>query len=208
MTADQPGPTHHPFRKWLHRILPVLGLILFVAAIMVLRRQLKQHGWHEIFQAFEELPWRRIIIAVACTLVGYLILTGYDYLAMRYIQRKLTYWRVGMAAFIGYAFSNSIGHSFLTGGTVRLRLYTVWGLTGLEIAKIVLFTHVTFYLGMLLLIGGACILEPAVIRLETERLGIGLPNAVVIALGALMLSVVAVYFIWSVWQHKDIHIRS
>jgi uncharacterized membrane protein YbhN (UPF0104 family) len=155
MTADQPGSTRHSnFEPGCTACLPVIGFILFLAAIWVLRRQLKQHGWHEIFKAFEELPWRRIIIAVLCTLVGYLILTGYDYLAMRYIHRSLAYWRAAMAAFIGYAFSNSIGHSFLTGGTVRLRLYSVWGLTGLEIAKIVLFTHVTFYLGMLLLIAG------------------------------------------------------
>jgi uncharacterized membrane protein YbhN (UPF0104 family) len=209
MSADQPGSKRHSkLRTWLHRVLPLLGLVLFVAAIWVLRHQLRQHGWHEIFSAFEDLPWSRIIVAVVCTLVGYLILTGYDFLAMRYINRSLAYWRVAMAAFIGYAFSNSIGHSFLTGGTVRLRLYSVWGLTGLEIAKIVLFTHVTFYLGMLLLIGGACIFEPRVIERESARVGVGLPEPLVIAIGALMLAVVAGYFVWSIWQRTDIRIRS
>src|SRR5262245_41194951 len=209
MPEDQPGSSHHHmFRTWLHRVLPAVGLLLFIAAIWVLRRQLKQHGWHEIFNAFEDLPWRRIIIAVLCTLIGYLILTGYDFLAMRYIHRSLAYWRVAMAAFIGYAFSNSIGHSFLTGGTVRLRLYSVWGLNGLEIAKIVLFTHVTFYLGMLLLIGGACVFEPAAINREATRVGVGVPEPVVIALGALMLMVVVGYFIWSAWQREDIRIKS
>jgi len=58
-----------------------------------------------------------------------------------------------LASFAGNAFSNTIGLSTLAGSSVRFRLYTSWGLSPGEIAKIVVFTTLTLWLG-LLSIGG------------------------------------------------------
>src|SRR5690349_4050160 len=110
-------------RTAIHRLLPLVGLVLFLLAVWVIYRQMHKHPWGEIVDAFQSIGWRNIELAVGFTIVGYFILTGYDYLAMYYINHTMKYRRAALAAFIGYAFSNSIGHSFLTGGGVRFRLY-------------------------------------------------------------------------------------
>jgi phosphatidylglycerol lysyltransferase len=81
-------------------------------------------------------------------------MTGYDLLAMRYIRRPLPWIKVGFAAFVSYAFSNTIGLSVLTSGSVRYRLYSRWGLTAVEITKVVIFTALTLWLGILT-VGGS-----------------------------------------------------
>src|SRR5262245_8494638 len=130
------------FGTLLKRFAPLLGIALFGLAVWALYLQLKSNSIDDILGAFAKLPMDRIGLAILFTVLGYGILTGYDYLAMKYVQHSVSYRRIAMAAFIGYAFSNSIGHSFLTGGGVRYRLYTMWGLTALEVVKVVVFAHV------------------------------------------------------------------
>jgi phosphatidylglycerol lysyltransferase len=51
------------------------------------------------------------------------------------------------ASFLSYAISNNVGHAWLSGGTMRYRLYTGWGMSGMSIAKVVLFCTVSYFLG-------------------------------------------------------------
>ena len=45
-------------------------------------------------------------------------MTGYDALALRMMRVPLAYRRIGLASFIGYAFSNNIGLSMIAGASV------------------------------------------------------------------------------------------
>lgn len=189
-------------RTFIHRLLPVIGLVLFILAVWVIYRQMHSYRWADIVAAFGIIPWPNIAMAILFTIVGYTILTGYDYLAMYYVNHAIKYRRVALAAFIGYAFSNSIGHSFLTGGGVRYRLYTIWGVSGVNIAKVIAFGHVAFYLGMLVLIGQGCLLEPGPVSDEVH-----LPKMVVQIIGAVMLVLVLWYFIWTVRRRKPLSLK-
>jgi len=80
-------------------------------------------------------------------------MTGYDFLALKYINHPLPYIKTAFASFVGYAFSNNIGLSMLAGGSVRYRLYSAWGLSVYEITKVVLFCTATLWLGFLTLAG-------------------------------------------------------
>ena len=191
----------HPLRRWLPRLLPVLGILLFVLAIWTLHAQMQQHKWEDVVAAFRGMPLGTIVLAFALTAAGYITLTGYDLLAMRYIRHALQYRRVALAAFIGYAFSNNIGHSYLTGTTVRFRLYSAWGLTGLDIARVVAFSHVAFYLGTLLLIGEGCLFEPQPVGDELH-----LPAIAVQVIGAVMLALVVAYLIWTVRRRTPLRV--
>lgn len=189
-------------RTWLHRLLPLVGLILFGLALWVLHHQMKAHHYKEVLSAFRDIPKGRVMLAVLFTVAGYFILTCYDHLAIQYIRQSMNYPRIALAAFIGYAFSNSIGHSFLTGGSVRYRLYSAWGLSGIDIAKVIAFSHVTFYLGTLILIGAACVFEPLPIAEMSH-----LPTSVIRPVGVVMMGVVLVYLLWSIKQRGPIRIR-
>jgi uncharacterized membrane protein YbhN (UPF0104 family) len=206
MPAPQPGQHSDPrLRFWLHRLLPVLGAVLFMVAAWAIYHQLKKHKVQDILDAFDSLSASSVFWAITFTVLGYLTLTGYDYLAMLYVRHRLRYDRVAFAAFIGYAFSNSIGHSFLTGGTVRYRLYSVWGVRGLDIAKVIAFGHVAFYLGMMLLIGQGCILEPLAMS-DAVSLLFDVPPIAVQAVGLVMLLIVIGYFVWTNWREAPLRI--
>ena len=88
------------------------------------------------------------------TVLSYAVMTGYDVLAIHYIRHPLAYSKIGMASFIGYAFSNNIGMSMIAGASLRYRLYSAWGLSTLQITQVVAFCTLTLWLGFFTL--GGC----------------------------------------------------
>lgn len=132
----------------IHRLLPLIALVLFVAALWVLHDALRQFHYHQIVAQLRTISISHILAAVGLTALSYLLMTGYDHLAISYIHHPLDARKVTLAAFISYAFSNTIGLSLLTSGSIRYRLYSAWGLSAEEIARIVTFTALTFWLGI------------------------------------------------------------
>src|SRR5439155_25795672 len=99
-----------------------LGVLLFAAAIYVLRSELRQHSLQEIVGQLRGFPPVRLVLALAATALGYLSLAGYDAISLAYLHHRLPLRRVVYAAFLGYAFANSLPLSIVTGATVRYRL--------------------------------------------------------------------------------------
>ena len=124
-----------------------LSVILFTAAVWLLHGELKAHHIVDILKAFESIPVARMWAAIGLTILSYAIMTGYDALALRYIRHQLAYSKIGLASFIGYAFSNNIGLSMIAGASVRYRLYSAWGLSTLQITQVVAFCALTLWLG-------------------------------------------------------------
>lgn len=194
-------------RKHFHRLLPLLGVLLFGAALWVLHHQLKAHRYQDLLAAFRAIPFDRIVLAVVYTALGYLVLTMYDWLSIRYVSHPVSYPRTAMAAVIGYAFSNSMGHSFLTGGGVRYRLYSAWGLTAVDIAKVIIFAHVTFYLGTMILIGSSCLFQADIISREMHLGSLRFPVGFVQGVGGLMLALVLGYLVFSLTRRRPLRVR-
>ncbi len=141
--------TPSPLRSsFIHRLLPLIALALFVAALWVLHDALRHLHYHQILAQLRIIPKSHVLAAVGLTALSYLLMTGYDRLAISYIQHPLAAGKVTLAAFISYAFSNTIGLSLLTSGSIRYRLYSAWGLSAEKIARIVTFTALTFWLGI------------------------------------------------------------
>ncbi|MDQ7835065.1 MAG: bifunctional lysylphosphatidylglycerol flippase/synthetase MprF [Humidesulfovibrio sp.] len=127
---------------------PALALVLLAAAAWVLSAQLSGHGLQEILDTLAQETERDLLLAFGLTAVNFAVLAGYDILALRYIGHPLSHARAAFASFAGNAFSNTIGLSTLAGSSVRYRLYSSWGLSAAEIAKIVVFTTLTLWLGL------------------------------------------------------------
>ena len=142
------------------RILPVLGLALFIAALWVLHHELKQYHFRDMRAFLRQLPALRVFAAIGCAALGYLALTGYDALALRYAGRSLPYPQVALASFVGYAFSHNMGQSALSGGSVRLRLYSAWGVPPGDIAKVIAFCVTTSLVGLCAVSGALFLLSP------------------------------------------------
>jgi phosphatidylglycerol lysyltransferase len=138
----------------LRTALPaVIGLVLFVAALAVLRSELRTMTWHTLTADLAGIPPRRVMLAVALTVLNFIVLTGYDFLAFAQLGKHLPWQRIALTSFLAYAISNNVGFAMLSGASVRYRFYTRWGLTAEDLSRIVFSYVVTFWLG-LILIGG------------------------------------------------------
>jgi phosphatidylglycerol lysyltransferase len=150
-------------KKIIHSLGPLIGLLLFAAALWMLRRELKEYSYHDVMRSLEGLPALRLYIALALTLFNYFVMTGYDILALRYIRSPLPYRKIALVSFIGYAFSINIGLSMIAGGTVRYRLYSSWGLSAQEIAKVIASYTLALWLGLFSLSGAIFLIEPVTV---------------------------------------------
>ena len=82
-------PTASVGIDWIRRVLPaVLALVLFIAALEVLRRELHSVSWHALSaRALGTPPWL-IATAFLLTALNYLVLSGYDFIAIASIGRR------------------------------------------------------------------------------------------------------------------------
>lgn len=172
------------------RLKPLFSLLFFALALWLLHRELRDFHYRDVRRFLHDLPAGRLLLALVLTAASYLTLTGYDALSMRYIGKRVAYWKIALASFTGYAFSNTLGLPLFTGTPLRARFYSGWGLTGLDITRIVLFSYVTFWLGFFGLSGAAFLREPIAIPGLLH-----LPLASVRPFGFLFLGLVAAYLL-------------
>ena len=189
-------------KKFFHSLGPLFGIFLFAVAIWVLHHELREYHYHDVVRNLAEIPAHRLLLALALTILSYLIMTVYDALALRYIRHSIAYIKIALASFIGYAFSNNIGLSMIAGASVRYRLYSAWGLSALETIKVIIFCSLTIWLGFFTIGGIVFLFEPMVIP---EALH--LPFASVHYLGIIFIMLVGGYLLWSALRKKPLKIR-
>ncbi len=189
-------------KRLLHSLGPALGLLLFIAALLVIHNELREFHYHDIVRQLKALSGGKIFFGSSLAALSYLIMTGYDMLALQYIRSPMPYSRIAFASFIGYSFSNSIGLSMLAGGSVRYRLYSAWGLSTEDITKVVAFCTFTLWIGFFTLGSAVFIIEPPAIPGSLR-----LPFTSVRFIGLLFLFPVSLYFFWSLLRREPLRIR-
>jgi phosphatidylglycerol lysyltransferase len=199
--AEPAEPTALPgVVSGLRHLLPLFMLAAFGVAIWVLWRALSGHSVGEVRAYLDGLPVRSIAAAAGFTAASYVMLVGYDLIALRYIGRSVPLSSVALTSFISYAFTNTLGaggFGTLTGGSVRYRLYAAEGLSGLEITAVIAFSVVTFFVGLMLVGGLTLFFQPQVLA------GIeNLPPSAVRAIGIAMVVPVGVYLAASLLRRR------
>jgi phosphatidylglycerol lysyltransferase len=186
----------------LRRLPTLLGVLLFAAAVGVLYAELREVSAPAVLRSIGALPlWA---VGAAAVLVGlnYLVLAGFDLLGFRYIGRSVAAWKVSVASFTGYAVSNSVGFALLTGTSVRYRFYARWGLSPADVSRVVVFYFGTYWLGLLVLGGGALAFAPhrALVALA--------PEAAVRGVGVTLLAAAGAYLAAAVLRLPPLRIRA
>jgi phosphatidylglycerol lysyltransferase len=190
-------------KKQLLRILgPLVGLLLFLLALAVLRRELRGERVHDILRELTAIPSHQLALAVLLTGLSFLALTGYDAVSLRYVRKRLPIQRIALTSFITYAFSQALGFPLLTGGSVRFRLYSAWGLSAIQITNVVAFASFTFWLGVLT-VGGLIFLNAPPEMVASFPLS----ATTVREIGVLALLVVAGYVWWTIGGRRIIRVR-
>ena len=206
-TADSPEDESRgrlpQLPPWLLRwVVPALALVFGAIALTVLRAELRHYRYHDIVRSIASLPAHAVLKALGLTLLGYLSLTLYDLLALRYVGKPIPPWRVALTSFIAYAFVQTLGFALLTGGAIRFRFWSMWGLTPAEIVQGISFSAVTFWLGVLTVAGTVFLFTP-----DAPAFAAWGPAVPVRAIGALLLAVVVGYLLWCAFYRRPFTIR-
>jgi len=146
---------------WLRRFAgPVLSVLMLCLALWALYRLAGEVSYHQVGEYMHHLRRGRIGQAIVLTALGYAVMPLYDLFALDAIGRKLPKPHVALISFISYAFSNTLGMAMLVSGSIRYRFYIQAGLSTLDVAKVVLFCTLSFWLGLFAITGATLLLVP------------------------------------------------
>src|SRR3954471_12764417 len=155
----------------MHRLLTTLGrgfkekigwkrlgiaasLLIIILAVTHLVRTLKGVDSAVILTALTDISPHRIALAALCVVCAFCTLTFYDFFALRPIGKTHIPYRIAaMSSFTSYTLGHNIGATVFTGGAIRFRIYSDYGLTAIDVAKICFLSGLTFWLGNLFVLG-------------------------------------------------------
>lgn len=178
----------------LRQLIPVLFVIILVSiSLVAIASELKKYSINSIGDYLHNISHQRKILALIMTGFGYALMTGYDILGFIHIKQKLSTWKIAFTAFVSYAVGNTVGFTAFSGTAIRYHYYGLWGVSKVKIAELIVFTHVTFWLGLMSISGIISVFDPL-----TLPDVIKLPFASIRPLGLIFLVLVVVYFIISV----------
>jgi phosphatidylglycerol lysyltransferase len=203
--VTEPRETRRDPSALRHRLVaisgPTLGLALLCLAAWILRHEFRSYRLEDVLGHLRAIPTRHLLTALGFTVLGYLALTGYDTLAFRYVKNPLPYRRIALTSFVAYVFSHNIGLSFFGGSAVRYRMLSAWGVKTDDIARIIAFTLLTFWLGFFFLGGVVHSVWP----LPLGRSGFPLDSSRPI--GWLLLALTSVYVVLAALRRTPLLLR-
>src|SRR6201989_3132671 len=187
-------------KQILHKLGVAISVAVIGTACYVLYHMLRGIDVNEVIDAIKGTEPSQIALAALFVAAGYFTLTFYDWFAVRAIGHghRLPYRVNALAAFTSYSIGHNVGASVFTGGAVRYRVYSAWGLTAVEVAKICFVAGLTFWLGNATVLGLGIAYAPLAAS-AIDQLPAWLNR-----LGAfLILLVLALYVSW-VWRRPRI----
>jgi len=147
-------------RRWLHIAATVFSLLILALSAYVVTRTLLTMNYTALRSAIHTTTLDQFLLAAIFTACSYLALTGYDACALRQLRLKVPYPITALASFTSYAISFTMGFALVTGGTVRYWVYSQVGLRAGQVLSLTLIAGVTFWLGMVLVIGVVLVTMP------------------------------------------------
>jgi hypothetical protein len=184
------------FNKWIgwKRLGVAASFLIIAFAITTLVRTLRGVDTSVILTALTELPPYRIGLAALCVVGAFCTLTFYDFFALRTIGKKHVPYRIAsLSSFTSYTIGHNIGATMFTGGAIRFRIYSDYGLSAIDVAKICFLSGLTFWLGNLVVLGVGMFWHPwAASAMDL------LPPSLNRLIGLGCLAGIAAYFVWLV----------
>lgn len=137
----------------------VLSLLVFGLALVAcyhLARDIHPSALHE---ALLRIPVWALGGALLLTGLSFAALIGYEWSACRYAGTQLPPRILAGGGFCAFAVGNAVGLSMFSGGAVRYRLYSRYGLTAIDIGRISLFTSLSLAISLPLLAALAALMD-------------------------------------------------
>lgn len=189
-------------KRLFKKLISYAGLFFFVVAAGMLYWQLRNYSLRDVAHALLNIPFTNLVFACIACLGGYFALSLYDYLALDYVGRKVSWWKWMLAGMLGFAISNNAGHAVVSGGAIRYRLYTRWRVPGSDIIKMLTFSGFTFFLGYAAIAVIGYFLVPNDMFSQSAGASLGVNGLFILCLSVIL----AYYAITSVFCGKSIRI--
>ena len=186
----------------LRWIGPLTALLVFGLVVWVLHNELARLHVHSVFVHLHRIPRRNVLIALGFTAASYWLLSTYDALALMYRRRVLPYRRILFTSFIAYSFGHTLGFAAFTGAAIRFRLYSTAGVTAVDVATISAFCSLSIGIGLATLAGISLFITP-----EQSASVLHLQQGWSMAVGVVLLALVAAYGLWASTARRELEIR-
>mgnify|MGYP000855225675 FL=1 len=187
----------------LRKLLPLLGVALFLVSVAVLIRELGRYTISDTADKVGAIPLSRFLTAVMLTFLAYANLTLYDLISSLHLGVKKGYGRTALVSFIAYTFSKNIGFTFLSGTSVRFRMYGKWKVGSGKILGIIVLNYLTFWLGFFALSGVVFTLWYP--RMQTV---IRMPFSSLQIFGAIAMAIYCLYLFMVIIRKKPFRFRN
>src|SRR3982075_934832 len=189
LTALGRGFTKHIGWK---RLGIAASLLIIAFAITTLVRTLRGVDAGVILVALTEIPLGHIALAALCVIGAFCTLTFYDFFALRTIGKKHVPYRIAaLASFTSYTIGHNIGATVFTGGAIRFRIYSDYGLSAIDVAKICFLSGLTFWLGNTFVLGIGMAWHPWAASAMDQ-----LPPAINRLIGLGCIAAIIAYLVW------------
>ena len=128
-----------------HRVGFVLSISIIAIAAWALYRKLHDINVAKVLSAMATVDYGDVALAALFVACAYFTLTFYDLFALRTIGKSSIPYRIAaLGGFTSYSIGHNVGATVFTGGAVRYRIYSHWGLTAMDVAKICFVAGTTF----------------------------------------------------------------
>lgn len=182
-------------------LIRLLVAVAIGGAAVLLYRALGRYTFEEIAASVAAIPAMSLAVALGFAACSYLCLTGFDWLAVRYAGKPLSWRRAALASFVSLSIGHNIGVAALSSGAIRYRFYARWGLDAGDVAKVILFSGMTVGLGLATLGGIGLLLYPG----EAQGL-VGLSRPALAGIAATCLAAPAAYLLLAAFVRRRLHL--
>ena len=130
------------------QFLTVMALIVFFGlALFVIHHEMQAYTLASIIESFDAISMTAIGLAFLAAIISYAGIAFYDGLALRYIDKTLSWRRTIFTSCCAHAISTTLGAAAFTSNAVRYRLYSNWGIDLKEVATIGIVTFLASIAG-------------------------------------------------------------
>jgi uncharacterized membrane protein YbhN (UPF0104 family) len=190
-------------RRFTQFLPSLLGVLFLFVSLWAISQELSQYQPSQIWHSLTSISPRAIVLAIAFTFLSCIAFAGYDTLAVQYVRQSLPWYKTALVGVTSIPVSNAVGLALLSGGAIRYRFYAPWGFSAIQIAQIITFCNVSFWLGLFTAGGVLFVLQPVTIP------GIlHLPFQSVRPIGVIFLSIIGTYLAWNGVSQRSLKLGS
>ena len=176
---------------WSSVAVAISLLIVAITAVTLLH-VFREIDLGRVMGVLKNISISQLLSSGGFVIAGYLALTFYDVFALRAIgRREVPYRTAAFASFTSYTIGHNFGAAVFTSGLIRYRIYSPWGLSVAEIARIAFITGLTYWLANGFVLGGGALLAPNAASAVDH-----LPTLFNRLVGIAVLASIAGYVLW------------